>query len=91
MDSFSLVNNKKHSICHNTSKNYIQWKIIIFLYIIYIFINTDVFSEDILNNIFPNSYSIEKEKKTTKGIFTSGIFLILLFIIIDNLINLDII
>lgn len=77
-DLFTLISN-----IYDSSK--IKTTFLIFLF--YMCLNFDFFIENVLMKISKNSFDIQKDKLTTKGIIISGMILSLFYIIIDLLTN----
>jgi|SRR5579883_3683017 len=67
----------------------INYKMLLFLFIIFIFITSDIFVDKILSRI---NGTVEHTNITTnKGTFIQGLFLVLFYIIMDMLIKLGVI
>ena len=66
----------------------IKFKSLIFLFILFIIISSDVFIEQMLDKF---SNSVEHNCPTSKGVIVQGIFLVLGFVILDTLVNSDLI
>lgn len=61
-------------------------KIIVFLFIIYILINSNVFIDKILGKI---NGAVEYKTPTTKGVIIQSTILVLLYMCMDVIINMD--
>ena len=66
----------------------IHWKMIIFLFLIYIIVTSDVFINRILTN-FKDSTGVYTSDvcPNTRGTVIQGLFLVLFYIVIDTLIK----
>ncbi len=60
-------------------------KIAFILFLLYYILNSDIFIDLALNNIFNNCYDRINDKVTEKGIVITGLFLVLCYIVIDLL------
>ena len=63
----------------------LNYKILFFIFIIFLFISSDVFIDKALSNI---DGSVEYKTPNTKGTFIQGILLVFLYMIIDLVIKL---
>lgn len=63
----------------------INYKLLLFIFLIFIFISSDIFIEKVLGSI--NGASQNREP-TVKGTFIQGFFLVFLYMIIDLIIKL---
>jgi hypothetical protein len=64
-------------ITDNFSK--IPWKIAVFLFIIYIIINSDIF----MNSVLKRFDGVSELGVTQKGIFISGLFMAMSYVVLD--------
>lgn len=62
-------------------------KIAILLFFIFVFINTDIYGKYILKKINSDFYNTETDNFNEKGIYFSGMILVIFYIIIDFLNN----
>lgn len=60
----------------------IQWQLMLFLFIIFLIITSDVFTHRILSRI---NGAVDMKQPTNYGVVLQGIFLVLFFTIIDVL------
>lgn len=80
----------KHGGLFNTSLGgVIRLKSMLFLFILYIIISTDVFTHHVLKHI-PNTTSPTGEIMF-RGVIVQGIMLVLLFVIVDLLVSFELI
>lgn len=68
----------------------VPWKLLSFIFIIYIFLSSDVFINRILANASPNSVGFGGST-TTKGTIITGVLLVVFVSIVDLLIKRDVI
>lgn len=66
----------------------INFKSLIFLFILFIFISSDIFIEQILDKF---GDTVEHNNPTSKGVLIQGIMLVLGFAILDTLVNYNLI
>lgn len=69
----------------NNLYDLLNLKIGFILFLLYYILNSDIFMELGLNNIFSNAYDRVNDKITEKGIIISGMFLVLSYLLIDLL------
>lgn len=92
---FSICPQKKNKIndddvgdlyqLSNNLYDLLNLKIAFILFLLYYILNSDIFVELGLNNIFRNAYDKVNDKITEKGIIIAGIFLSLSYLLIDLL------
>lgn len=58
-------------------------KLAVLLFITYIILNTDIFTENILSNISSNTFDNKSLRVTNKGFIVTGLILITIFLILD--------
>lgn len=58
-------------------------KIALLLFISYIILNTDIFTENILSNISNGAFDKRTMRVTNKGFIITGIILIIIYLFID--------
>ena len=64
----------------------INYKILFFIFVIFLFISSDVFIDKALSRI---DGAVEYKTPTTKGTFIQGFFLVFLYMIIDITIKME--
>jgi len=71
-------------ICSKVYDN-MKLKLASILFVVFIILNSDVYAENILAKFFTNSYDSSCDTITEKGIIISGILMVIIYIILDNL------
>jgi hypothetical protein len=71
-------------ICSKVYDN-MKLKLASILFVVFIILNSDVYAENILAKFFTNSYDSSCDNITEKGIIISGILMVIIYIILDNL------